>query len=382
MTINRADSLADLVMARPELAIVMDDFGLDYCCHGGNTIDEACARADCDVDAVLDRLDSVAVPVHPPSWIGLTPGQLTEHIEEDHHGYLRGALPRLQVLGERVVATHGLRHPEVVDVLRVFVQLRNELEPHLALEERVLFPLIRAQEHAVGSTFPSLGDHPVESTIAKLAGEHDADGEQIATLRRLTDGYRAPPDGCASFRLFYDGLAELEADIHAHVHKENHVLFPASIERERALAGPGGRADDQAGDHALTASECWAALRTATVGRLAVARSDRDIDVFPVNFVVDATGIVFSTAPGAKLDRLIAEERCTFEADDFDFYEGVAWSVVAKGRAEPLRLGDQEWAYPPLRPWMGGPKPIGIRLVPDCLTGRRFSIDPNAGYSA
>lgn len=51
-------------------------------------------------------------------------------------------------------------------------------------------------------------------------------GEQLASLRRITKGYTPPPDACVTFRAFYRGLAELEADLHRHIHLENNVLFP------------------------------------------------------------------------------------------------------------------------------------------------------------
>ena len=70
-----------------------------------------------------------------------------------------------------------------------------------------------------------------------MLAEHDRVGELLAELRRLTDGYRPPADGCASYRACYAGLAELEADTHLHVHKENNVLFPAVVRLEERLAG-------------------------------------------------------------------------------------------------------------------------------------------------
>ena len=56
--------------------------------------------------------------------------------------------------------------------------------------------------------------------------EHDTAGALLAHLRELTGGYASPADGCASYEMLYRGLAELEADTHLHVHKENNVLFP------------------------------------------------------------------------------------------------------------------------------------------------------------
>ena len=55
-------------------------------------------------------------------------------------------------------------------------------------------------------------------------------------LNYETFDFTVPTDGCASYRAFYEGLAQLDADTRLHVHKENNVLFPA-IDRRLATAG-------------------------------------------------------------------------------------------------------------------------------------------------
>ena len=55
-------------------------------------------------------------------------------------------------------------------------------------------------------------------------------------MRAATDDYRAPADSCVSYRRCFEGLAELEADTHLHIHKENNVLFPMVVQREQSLA--------------------------------------------------------------------------------------------------------------------------------------------------
>ena len=51
---------------------------------------------------------------------------------------------------------------------------------------------------------------------------------------------RGPADGCATYAACYRALAELVADTHLHVHKENNVLFPLM------RPGPAGRAGSSA----------------------------------------------------------------------------------------------------------------------------------------
>ena len=53
--------------------------------------------------------------------------------------------------------------------------------------------------------------------------------------------------------------------------------------------------DLRTGTTILESNECWALLRAADVGRLAVSIAERP-DIFPVNFAVDHGTIVFRTA--------------------------------------------------------------------------------------
>jgi quercetin dioxygenase-like cupin family protein len=139
-------------------------------------------------------------------------------------------------LADKVVCVHGDRHPELVEVRASLTELRDDLDPHLKREERVLFPMIRSLMGA--KMRPTLS---VRSPIAVLGAEHDRAGELLQALRTQTRGYLTPPDGCASYRALYDGLAELEADLHLHVHKENNRLFPEAIELEaRSVETDGG----------------------------------------------------------------------------------------------------------------------------------------------
>ena len=61
-------------------------------------------------------------------------------------------------------------------------------------------------------------------------------GDLLARLRRLTDGYTPPADGCASYVACFAAMAELEADTHLHIHKENNVLFPMVVRMEAERA--------------------------------------------------------------------------------------------------------------------------------------------------
>jgi regulator of cell morphogenesis and NO signaling len=50
-------------------------------------------------------------------------------------------------------------------------------------------------------------------------------------LRELTDGFAPKADDCNTHRAMLAGFAQLESDLHRHVHKENNILFPRTIAR-------------------------------------------------------------------------------------------------------------------------------------------------------
>lgn len=225
-------TLAELVDERAGAARVLERHGLDYCCGGRQTLAEACAAAGVDASQVAAELAST--PEDPPDWAGLGLTGLVDHIEQVHHRYLREELPRLEALAAKVAEVHGERHPELAKV-RVFVRaVRDDLEPHLAKEEMVLFPMLRTLAHA--DRPPSFHCGSLANPIARMEHEHDVTGELLAELRRLTGGYGVPDDACASYRALYEGLRDLEHDTHLHIHKENDVLFPAALSRQDELA--------------------------------------------------------------------------------------------------------------------------------------------------
>ena len=68
-----------------------------------------------------------------------------------------------------------------------------------------------------------------------MMAEHDAAGYILGRMREASSDYAVPADGCISYRTLYSALAELEVDLHQHIHLENNILFPRAIEQEGAV---------------------------------------------------------------------------------------------------------------------------------------------------
>jgi hypothetical protein len=128
----------------------------------------------------------------------------------------------------------------------------------------------------------------------------------------------------------------------------------------------------------LSATESWALLREAVVGRLAVIFDGRP-EIFPVNHLVDHGSVIFRSAVGTKLAGAVGH-LVAFEVDGYDVEGASAWSVVVKGSAREVnRLYDVLDSFElPLFPWHSAPKPHFIRIEPDAISGRRFEVTGHA----
>lgn len=222
--------LADIVDLVPGAPRVLEPHGLDYCCGGQQTLLVACERAHLDPAVVIAELNSMD-PGPVPNWVPMSPALLVDHIETTHHAYLHAEIPRLEALADKVAGVHASRHPELVELHQLCVALRQDLEPHMAKEEQMLFPMIR--ELSTATSPPSFHCGSVANPISMMMREHEQTGSILEALRSQTDGYHAPDDACASYRALYEALDALEADTHLHIHKENNVLFPAVLELEK-----------------------------------------------------------------------------------------------------------------------------------------------------
>lgn len=100
----------------------------------------------------------------------------------------------------------------------------------MRLEEDVLFAHIEAVE-ATGI------QSAVSNRLEAMTVQHETAGSILATLRKITSGFKLPGDACLSFRALYGRLAALESDLREHIHLENEVLFPSAIRLEQRSAG-------------------------------------------------------------------------------------------------------------------------------------------------
>jgi len=235
--ITSEQTVGELVAQKPGRARVFEKLGIDYCCGGKQTVDQACRDQGLDVNTALKMLQATEEVDTDPAerdWTNASLTELADHIEQTHHVYLREELPRLGQMVRKVAAVHHANHPWLLELDTLFAGFAAEMESHLLQEEQILFPMVRSLEQDT----PSNGEDwpegisltgPVDSN----AHEHENAGQALARMRQLTSDFTPPADACGTFQAMLDGLHQLEKDTHQHVHKENNILFARALEVEK-----------------------------------------------------------------------------------------------------------------------------------------------------
>jgi uncharacterized protein len=119
--------------------------------------------------------------------------------------------------------------------------------------------------------------------------------------------------------------------------------------------------------------ECASLLRAGVLGRVALWTPDGP-HIVPVNYAVVDEAVLVATSPYSVLGTYGSRTKVAFEVDAFDPDLEEGWSVVVRGRAEPLepvglRTVDDQ---PAPRPWADGTRTLSLRIPWTEVSGRRL----------
>lgn len=231
-------TVAELVTENIKTAHVFKKYGIDFCCGGGITIQKACERANVsyeDLENDLLHVDNAVTGGHNyNSW----PIEfLTDHIINIHHAYVAESIPLLLQYSNRVVHVHGHHYSELHEINDLLTIVAGELSAHMKKEELILFPFVKrlVKAKAEGGDIPETHFGTVDNPIKMMETEHEEAGEILRKIAKLSNNYTPPPGACNTYRAFYAKLDEFEQDLHQHIHLENNILFPKTLQLEKEM---------------------------------------------------------------------------------------------------------------------------------------------------
>lgn len=219
-------SLGEIVSIMPRASEVFKQYKIDFCCGGNKLLIDAIRENNLDEGEVLKKLNEASkasekLKGEEKDFRNMSPGELIEYIENIHHVYVKKTLPELSELTLKIMRVHGVNHEVLFKVHKLFSKLKAELEQHLIKEEEILFPLIK--EYGMGSSDELLAR--INKVKSELENEHEGAGNILKELRKITEDYKVPEDGCSTYFATFNKIKELEEDLFQHIHLENNILF-------------------------------------------------------------------------------------------------------------------------------------------------------------
>lgn len=237
MEITKKSNIGALVAQNYKTANVFKKSGIDFCCNGNRTIEDACNQKKINVDELIQSLQNVAQINNSADGINFNSWPLdllADYIEKKHHRFVESKILEITPFLNKIVKVHGPQHPELNEVQLLFQGCVDELTVHMKKEELVLFPFIRKLELAKQNGTPVNAQFgSVKNPIQNMMNEHTAEGERFRKIAELTNNYTPPQDACNTYKVTFSLLNEFEDDLHQHIHLENNILFPKAIDIEK-----------------------------------------------------------------------------------------------------------------------------------------------------
>jgi len=220
-------------------ATIFSKYGIDFCCKGNQTIEEACQKKNINPAKIQEEIAAIinTTSTTEPDFKSWSTDMLIDYIEKKHHKYVEENSGLLLVYLNKLCKVHAQRHPELLEIEMHFKNSVGDLAQHMKKEELVLFPFIRkmlmALDENISLEKPRFGT--VENPIAMMMHEHDNEGERFRFIAELSNNYTPPADACQTYKVTFALLKEFEEDLHKHIHLENNILFPRAQKLETKL---------------------------------------------------------------------------------------------------------------------------------------------------
>ncbi|MDO4799358.1 MAG: DUF542 domain-containing protein [Bacillota bacterium] len=212
--IHKTMKVEEAFKQRPHIVELLSKNNIDFCCGGWQILEDSIKKQGLDVDAFVEELNRYEPQGEVNDWrqaLHLDKDALIRYIVTNHHRTEEKLVEEVEKLLEKILYVHYEHHGEALtSIYQTFLALKQDLMPHFADEEKVVFP----------DALRNPG-----TDWSKLRDDHDQVGELLRKLQTLTSDFTPPADACPTYRLAFEKMHELVDDIHLHVFLENSVLF-------------------------------------------------------------------------------------------------------------------------------------------------------------
>lgn len=208
-------------------ATVFEFFGISYPDYLNKQLGEVAGIFGIDPEVLEESLKQIKVQSPKFDYDFLELPVLIAYLKYTHHEYAKAKLPHIKKNLERL---------QLKEMLTCFNRFSRDLQKHILLEEKVIFPFINSI-HSLLENFEFSKAQKLlnENSTEVLCASHTSDDDEMQQLRQVTSGYKFKEGDSVVYKVLMTDLKRLEKDIHVHASIEDEILFRKAKQSEKQL---------------------------------------------------------------------------------------------------------------------------------------------------
>ncbi len=231
-TILPSDTVTSIVLQHYRTADVFTKYEIEFCCGGRRPIEAVCASKELDINQVLAELNMASGMMQlsgSDRFNEWNVAFLSDFIVHVYHFYLRETFPLATLYVSRFLDGHLKKFPVLAELPVILSGLHSAVTNHLRNEEESFFPYTKQVFNAYLHREPYAG--LLVKTMKKpweeeLAASHRLVKKKLDQLRCLTNHYELHANACATHRVSFLKLKELDHELTQYLQLEENFLLP------------------------------------------------------------------------------------------------------------------------------------------------------------
>jgi regulator of cell morphogenesis and NO signaling len=220
-------------------AILFKKYGIDFCFKGNETIKEVCETKKISTDLLEQEIETI-LSSRNESVIDFNTwpiDSLAQYIEKKHHRYVKDNIPVLLQFLDKATKLQDANHPQLIAIQKLFKDFAEVMTKHMQKEELIVFPFIKKLVNAVitDELIDVSNFNTIKDPIKMMNYENDVNGQgkRFRKIAVLSNNYTAPAEASNTIKMTFALLQEFEEQLSKHIHLENNILFPKTIQLEK-----------------------------------------------------------------------------------------------------------------------------------------------------
>lgn len=227
-------SLSEIINNSLDAAKIFESYKIQYYCNSNQLLNEVLEEKE--IEKFISALEKTIESTKDQKNISnKNLIELSEYIVLVHHTYVRKTLQEIATKRKKLTEKQSFENMGEVD--RLLELLSKDMIMHMEKEERILFPLIKylVDTERFHEKPKTRNYGTVINPIRQMLFEHETALEIIGKINDLLNTIINVETNKVELQQFISLINEFESDLHLHIHLENNILFPKTIELENKL---------------------------------------------------------------------------------------------------------------------------------------------------